>query len=120
MTKELNLATGKLGENIAKDYLKKKGYKIIEENFKTKYGEIDLVAKKGKDLIIIEARTKIGDSFGSPEESLTKKKLRKLWLNARNYAARSKWQGEVRIDAVCLVLNPDKTLQRINHYENIV
>jgi len=113
MGKKSNLTTGKLGEKIAEDYLKKKGYKIIERNFKTKYGEIDLICEKNKKLVVVEVRSKIGEYFGSPEDSLVKKKLRKLWLNTRNYAAGKRWQKEIRIDAVCIVLNPDKTLYRI-------
>ena len=111
--KEFNLQTGKLGEEIAKDYLEKKGYKIIEQNFKTKYAEIDLLAKKDGELILVEVRTKIGENFGSPEESLTKKKLKKLWFNARLVKA-------ARIDAVCIVLKPDNSVERMEHYENII
>ena len=76
--------TGKLGEEIAKKYLELKGYKIIDRNYKTKFGEIDLVCKKGKRLIIIEVRTKKGLDFGTPEESLNRKKLKKILLNQPN------------------------------------
>ena len=112
MAKKFNLQTGKLGEEIAKKFLEKKGYKIIEQNYKTKYGEIDLVAKKGKDLIAVEVRAKMGDLFGSPEDSLTKKKLRKVWLNALA-------RGADRVDAVCIVLKPGGEVERLEHYENI-
>ncbi len=115
-----NLRTGQIGENIAKEYLEKNGYKVIEQNYKTKYGEIDLVAKKGNELVFVEVRTKKGENFGTPEETINKKKLRKLWGNAKAYAARKKWQGSYRIDAVCLVLKYDNATERINHYENIV
>ena len=71
--KEFNLQTGKIGEDIAKKYLEEKGYKIIEQNCRTRYGEIDLVAKDGRDLIFVEVRTKRGENFGTPEESLNKK-----------------------------------------------
>lgn len=111
--KQLNLQTGKLGEEIAKKYLEGKGYKIIEQNYKTKYGETDIIAKCGKDLVFVEVRTKIGENFGTPEDSLDKRKLRKLWLNARAGKA-------TRIDAVCVVLNNNLTVERLNHYENIV
>jgi len=120
MGKEFNLATGKLGEEIAKDYLKRKGYKIIEQNYKTKYAEIDLVTKKGKELVFVEVRTKKGEDFGTPEETLDKRKLRKLWGNAKAYTAWKKWQGPYRVDAVCVVLRYDNMIERINHYENIV
>lgn len=110
--KEFNLRTGKLGEEIAKEFLEKKGYKIIEQNYKTKYGEIDLVCQKGKELIAVEVRTKVGDLYGTPEESLTKKKIRKVWLNALA-------RGAGRVDAVCIVLKYNGEVERLEHYENI-
>lgn len=118
--KEFNLQTGKLGEEIAKGYLENKGYKIIEQNYKTKYGEIDLLARKGKELIVVEVRTKRGEQFGSPEESLDWQKLRKLQFNAQSYVSKNRWPGPCRIDAVCIVLKPDQTVERIEHYENII
>lgn len=111
--KEFNLQTGKIGENIAREYLKNKGYNIVGQNYRTKYAEIDLLAKKDKELILVEVRTKVGDNFGSPEESLTKKKLKKLWFNAQLVKA-------TRIDAVCIVLKPDQSVERVEHYENII
>ena len=118
--KRFNLQTGKLGEAIAEEYLQKKGYKILEQNYRTKYAEIDLIARQGKELVFVEVRTKRGELFGTPEESLNKRKLRKLWLNARSYAARKGWQGAYRIDAVCIVLKPDNSVERLEHYENII
>ena len=118
--KEFNLKTGKIGENIAREYLKKKGYKILAQNFKTKYAEIDLIARQKNEMVFVEVRTKRGELFGTPEESLDKRKLRKLWWNANSYASRIRWQGPYRIDAVCIVLKQDNSAQRINHYENIV
>ena len=118
--KQFNLKTGKIGEEIARNYLEKEGYRILEQNHRTKYAEIDIIAKKGKEMIFAEVRTKKGDLFGTPEESLNKKKLRKLWLGARGYVSMKKWDGPYRIDAVCVVLKFDNTLERINHYENII
>ena len=114
------METGRVGEEIAKKYLEKKGYKIIEQNYKTKYAEIDLVAKKGNEMVFIEVRTKKGEDFGTPEETIDKRKLRKLWGNARAYMAWKKWQGPYRVDAVCVVLRYNNTVERINHYENII
>ncbi len=118
--KESNLKTGRIGEEIAREYLRKKGYKILEQNCRLKFGEIDLVAKDGKELVIVEVRSKKGEDFGSPEESLNHKKLRKLWFNAQGYACRVGWKGHFRVDAVCLVLKPDNTVKRLFHYSNIV
>jgi len=117
--KQFNLKTGKLGEEIAGDYLKKQGYKILAQNFRTKYAEIDLLAKQKNELVFVEVRTKKGEAFGTPEESLNQKKLRKLWLNARGYINWAKWRGPYRIDAVCIILKPDLSVERLNHYQNI-
>ena len=123
--KKFNLKTGQIGEEIAKKYLKNKGYKILEQNVKSKFGEIDIVAQHKKELVIVEARTKIGDMYGTPEESLTKKKLHKLKLNAISYVARKKWKGDYRVDAVCIVLSPTKhkvpeKVEYVKHYESII
>ena len=117
---QAHLTTGKTGEEIARKYLEKKGYKIIEQNYKTKYAEIDLVAREGNELVFVEVRTKKGENFGTPEETLDKRKLRKLWGNARAYTAWKKWQGLYRVDAVCVVLKSDNSMERLNHYENII
>ncbi|MDP2909573.1 MAG: YraN family protein [bacterium] len=117
---QTHLETGRAGEEIAKDYLERKGYKIIEQNYKTKYAEIDLVAKKENEMVFIEVRTKKGEDFGTPEETIDKKKMRKLWGNARAYTAWKKWQGPYRVDAVCIVLKPSGEVDRLNHYENII
>lgn len=120
--KQLNLKTGQMGEEIAKEYLENKGYKILEQNVKNKFGEIDIIAQYKKELIFIEVRTKIGDIYGTPEESLTRKKLRKLRLNAMSYVARNSWKGDYRIDAVCILLSLAKqnVPEQVEHYESII
>jgi len=112
MEKKFNLKTGKLGEEIAKDYLENKGFKILGQNCKTRFAEIDLIVQKGKEKILVEVRTRRGNLFGTPEESLTKNKLRKLRLNARAI-------GAERIDAVCIVLGQNDAVEKLEHYENI-
>jgi putative endonuclease len=114
-----HLEVGKKGEDIARRFLEKQGYKIIEQNYRTKYAEIDLVAKKGNDLVFIEVRTKIGENFGTPEETINYDKKRKLLRNALAYVSRKKWKGPYRIDAICIVLKSDYSVERLNHYENI-
>ncbi len=111
---------GKIGEEIAKRFLEKQGYKIIEQNYRTKYAEIDLVIQKLKILVFVEVRTKVGENFGTPEETINKNKKRKLGGNAMAYVAFKKWDGLYRIDAVCIVLKSDYSIERLNHYENIV
>jgi putative endonuclease len=117
---------GKIGENLAREYLEKEGYKIIEQNYKTKYAEIDLIIEKkdnlwGKTkLVFVEVRTKIGENFGSPEDTINRAKLWKILQNAKSYSAFKGWQGPERIDAICIVLKPDYSVSRLTHHENII
>lgn len=112
--------TGRIGEHIAKEYLGRKGYKIIEQNYKTKYAEIDLVAQKEGALVFVEVRTKTGEQFGTPEETINYKKKMKLTRNAKAFVAKKKFIGLYRIDAVCIVLGENKQAKRVTHYENII
>ena len=109
----------KMGEEVARKYLKKKGYKIIEQNYRTKYAEIDIIAKDQNMLVFVEVRTKTSERFGLPEETINRKKLQKLLLNAKAYVKMKEWEGQYRIDAVCIILSPEGKLRRINHYEEI-
>lgn len=113
-----NLKLGQLGEEIAKDYLQKKGFEILEHNYKNKYGEIDLVCKDRNSIVFVEVKTRIGELFGGPEGSLNKNKVRRLIRNAQAYMIRRE-PRPCRIDAVCMVLDQDKRVKRIDHYQNI-
>ena len=109
---------GKYGEEIARDYLKRKGYKIIAQNYKTKRGEVDIIATHKKVLVFIEVRTKQHEWFGTPEDSIGTQKIRKLTWNARAYVARMRHEGFYRLDAVCVIIRNDG-FQLVRHYENI-
>ena len=116
----LHNEVGKIGEDLARKFLEKNGYKILEQNYRTRFAEIDLVAENKNVLVFIEVRTKVGENFGSPEDTLNKQKLWKVLQNAKSYAGFKKWNGACRIDAVCIVLKPDLSVQRLTHHENIV
>ncbi len=117
--KEHNLNIGHLGENIAKEYLEKKGYSIVEQNYKNKYAEIDLILKGKNTLVFVEVKTRINEQFGIPEDAINREKLRRLIRNAQVYMMRKNYDIDFRIDAVCIVLDENKQLIRIDHYENI-
>ena len=123
MFKHSNYKRGKLGEKIAKTFLAQKGYRIIDSNFQTRFGEIDLIATKGKKLVFVEVKLKIGVQFGQPEEMIGQAKISQVQKTAAAFLkTRSKIAAIYpfyQIDAVCIVLKQDKTLLRINHYENI-
>lgn len=111
---------GKVGEDLAKKYLEENGYKVLEQNYRTRWAEIDLVVEKNKTLVFVEVRTKVGEQFGTPEETINKQKLWKVLQNAKNYAGFKNWQGPQRIDAVCIVLKADFSVSRLTHHENII
>jgi putative endonuclease len=112
---------GSLGEKLAQKTLKKRGYHIIETNFRCKMGEIDIVAKQRDHLVFIEVRTKSNLAFGTPEESITIAKKRRLISSALTYIGTHQniptlW----RIDFVAVEINGEGRLQRIEVIENAV
>ncbi len=113
--------TGALGEKIARDFLKKKGYRIHETNFRCREGEIDIIAVKKDCLVFIEVRTKTSSSFGSPEESITLAKKEKLVASALNYIENHKnLPTSWRIDFVAVELDKDGRAVRIEIIENAI
>jgi putative endonuclease len=69
---------GKEGEQMAIKWLQEKGYEILHLNWRYSYFEIDIVAKKGEKLHIVEVKARNGNQFGNPEDSVTKKKFKRL------------------------------------------
>lgn len=121
--KQFNYEIGKLGEKVASDYLIKKGYKILERNFQTRFGEIDLIAAKGEKLIFVEVKLKINEDFGTPEEMISLAKISQVEKMANYYVLKNPKIAQkypiFEIDAICLVLDEEKQIKRLNHYENI-
>ena len=115
--KNLNSVTGKYGEDLATELLENKGYTILERNWRNKFGEIDIIAKKDGILIFTEVKTKVGVAFGSPEEMAGPQKLYKVRHMATIYMKGV--ELPCRIDVVAIVLNEDNTVSRITHYENV-
>jgi len=123
MYKKENYSKGKNGEDMAREFLVNKGYRLIEMNYTNKLGEIDLIVTDDFTLIFVEVKLKIGDKFGTPEEMITKRKLSQVKRVAEGFLVLEKQIAKkfdkYRIDGVCIVLNDDRTVNRINHYENI-
>ena len=65
---------GKKGERLVAEYLKKQGCKIIEKNYRTPFGEADIIAKDGDEIIFVEVKTRTNDKYGTPAESVVRKK----------------------------------------------
>ena len=85
--KSSNRSTGRAGERIGEDFLKKQGYEILARNVRSPFGEIDLVAKHKKTLVFVEVKTRRSSDFGLPEESVTERKKARLGRLASWYLA---------------------------------
>ncbi|OGV96988.1 YraN family protein [Microgenomates group bacterium RBG_16_45_19] len=115
--KQFNRQTGKKAEALAVAVLREKGYKILEQNWGNKFGEIDIIAQDGKTLVFVEVKAKTGTNLGTPEEMVGQGKLGKVQQMAMRYL-----EGKdvpCRIDVVAVVLEASGELERLTHYENV-
>ena len=113
--------TGILGERLAGEFLREKGYHIIETNYRCTEGEIDIVARHGDDLVFVEVRAKRSGKFGSPEESITPAKQEKLRIVATRYReTHEDLPDSWRIDVVAVELDSRNRPARIEVIENAV
>jgi len=112
-----NKKLGTLGENIARQFLRKNGYRFIGQNVRTKIGEIDLVMRDKNDIVVIEVKTKSGPDFGTGAEMVGYYKRRKLISLATELL--QKYPGRtVRIDVV--EIDTSNNPPKINHIKNAV
>ncbi|MDQ6643648.1 MAG: YraN family protein [Chloroflexota bacterium] len=112
---------GRTGERLAAEELLRQGYRILEQNFRCSYGEIDLVAEDEHDLIFVEVKTRRGTAFGLPEEAVTHRKQQKIvqvasyYLDLHACSDRS-W----RIDVVAVQLSKNGKPEEIRIYQHAV
>lgn len=100
---------GKFGERIAIEILRKKGYKILDKNFRSRFGEIDIVAQDGNTLVFVEVKTRWSKKFGDPAEAVTPWKLRAIAKTGDYYkATHPKTPDLMRIDVVALVIQSER------------
>lgn len=110
---------GRRGEDIAANYLAKKGYKIIDRNFRLRNGEIDIVAMHKNVLVFVEVKTRTSQDFGTPFEAITPWKINTLLRVAQYYKlTHPKLPEQLRIDAISVELK-DFGKPVIEHIENI-
>lgn len=113
--------TGILGEKLARDFLRKRGYRILEANYRCPRGEVDLVAEHKDFLVFIEVRTKRSRDFGTPEESITQTKMEHLRTVASYYLQTHQNLPQLwRIDVVAVELDQRGKPSRMELIENAV
>jgi len=115
----INLDTrslGRMGEELAKLFLEKEGYQIIEENFWCRYGEIDLIAKEEEYLVFVEVKLSNNKSYMSPQEKVDYRKQKKLEQVARYYLSNKQVESDFRFDVVAI--SGDKRDREIELFKN--
>jgi len=134
-----NLKKGSIGELAAAEFLEKKGYKIVEMNYRTRFGEIDVIAwaprneggnhsrserssrswsVREKTLVFVEVKTKTGERFGEPWEMVDARKLGQIMRIAKMYLIKKKLGERLcRIDVVGVWLRIDESVEKVEHWE---
>ncbi len=112
---ERTMALGRLGENLAAAWYEERGYSLTDRNWRSRRGEIDLIAEKDNVLVICEVKSRAQARYGTPAEAVTPAKRHRLrllateWLATRSGAGHPrdhKWYGEIRFDVACIVTGP--------------
>jgi putative endonuclease len=103
MSDDARQILGKLGEDLACAELERRGYAILERRYRTKYGEIDIVAREGETTVFVEVKTRAGEQFGGGAEALTAWKQRRITQMAVDYLARHRLHDRpCRFDVVTI------------------
>jgi putative endonuclease len=93
---------GKNGEQWAIDLLTGKGFSILEQNFRYRRAEIDIIACKDKLMIFVEVKTRTSLAFGEPEESVSHNKKRLILMGAESYVRQVGWFHDIRFDIIAI------------------
>ncbi len=112
---------GRWGESRAAEYLTRRGYTIIERNVRTRYGEIDIVARQAEVAVFVEVKTRSSTAYGYPEESITQKKRAHLIASAQAYLqTHPELETDWRIDVIAIHRPHSSRAPQITHFENAV
>ena len=111
---------GRFGEMLACEYLVRKSYKIIDKNYRTRGGEIDIIAEKDALIIFVEVKTRTGGSFGLPEEAIDQRKQIKICQTIECYLeANKRFNQEFRIDSIAILIDVPAKKAKIRHKKDI-
>jgi len=123
---------GKWGETIAENYLTEKGYRILERNIRTPYGELDIIAsQKGiipsgvqmereTIIVFVEVKTRSSDKYGLPEQAITARKQEHLLSAAQYYLMENPQLAEDwRVDVISIQSSTQGKQPKVTHFENV-
>lgn len=117
---QTNLQLGRLGESIASDLLLTRSYIIVAKNYRSKVGEIDIIAKKDHTYAFVEVKCRIGARMGMPYEAVTRNKIHRIMQTARLYVLQNNLKDyKLSVHVISILLNPDRTVQKVKHFEDV-
>jgi len=109
------------GERLAATWLLARGMRVLERNWRCSYGELDIIAEDGPEIVFVEVKTRRGQAMGTPEDAITPTKRKRLVASAQSYLLEHGWEDRMfRIDVVAVQLDPSGRLLEIRHYPRAV
>ncbi len=115
------ISLGNLGEELARQMLQELGYTILDSNYRCRWGEVDIVAQDGDDIVFVEVRTRSNDRFGTPEESITEAKTQRMVSTAQEYLqSKQRDSTNWRIDLVAVRMRSDGQILSIDYIKHAV
>jgi putative endonuclease len=114
-----SVEVGRRGEQVAVRYLKSRGYRILERNYRWNRAEIDVIALDGEVLVFVEVKTRGGEEFGTPARAVDRRKQNQIARVAAHYLQERRLGGtDCRFDVLALMEAPESGKLEINHIEN--
>lgn len=114
-----NKIKGDFGEETARTFLRKKNVIILQKNFRTRSGEIDIIGLCNNTLIFYEVKTRKNNIYGSPAEALTRSKINKIKLTSKFFMAKfNLYNYDIRYDVIEVFLDKNENLEKINIIQN--
>jgi putative endonuclease len=117
MGKQENKTTGNRGETLAAECLQRKGYKILQRNYRSKWGEVDIIAKIDQTVVFVEVKTKSSDKYGEPWEMVNNWKIEQVKKMGEVWCREYGWEGRVRMDVIGVYLDQEES--RVEHWESV-
>lgn len=114
-----NQRFGGWGEQTAAQYLEQRGYRIVARNYRTPYGELDLVVEKEGQLVFVEVKTRSSQEFGMPEDAITEKKRAHILQSAFHYIQENGLEeSEWRVDVISIIRAAGQSEPEVTWFEN--
>ena len=108
--KDKRASLGRWGEDLAVGFLKARGMKILERNFRCPAGEIDIIARSGKQIVFVEVKTRKSELFGSPQEAVNQRKQQQIIRTAQWYLEQKPVNLQPRFDVLAIRTGDGETV----------